>query len=498
MDQMTPHDILNVTGPTSTGKGLAGWLVGLVLAPAALAGALLVGLQVGEARWPLPSWLPTPVSTLLGGSVGSRRDVLVLYYRDPDGKPIYSSEPMKATDGREFVPVRVGDDLSFDSSKPAGTAAPVEGTANPSGKKVLYYRNPMGLPDTSSAPKKDSMGMDYIPVYEGEAEDGNVVKVSPGKLQRTGVRSEPVERRVVSRPVRVPGTVQLDERRVTVVATRSDAFVEKVENVTTGDLVRKGQPLVQVYSPEINAAAAQLIANPGFDGSRRRLQNLNVPAEVIANMERTRTVPMAITWSAPRDGVVLERGAVEGTRAAAGATLFRIGDISVMWVLGDVPEHELGSIKVRQAATVRVRSLPGRIFTGRVDLIYPQINKETRTARLRIELPNPDGVLLADMYADIEIATGAGQPVLAVPDDSVIDTGTRQVVLVDKGEGRFEPREIKPGARGNGYVEIRDGVAEGERVVVSANFLIDAESNLKSALQGIAAAMPPAGAEKPR
>jgi Cu(I)/Ag(I) efflux system membrane fusion protein len=343
--------------------------------------------------------------------------------------------------------------------------------------------------------------MDYLPVYEGDEEDSNVVTVSPGKIQRTGVRSEPVERRVVSRPVRVPGTIQPDERRITVVSTRSDAFVDKVENVTVGDLVRKDQPLVKVYSPEINAAAAQLIASPGFDGSRRRLQNLNVPAEAIAEMERTRTVPMAITWSSPRNGVVLERGAIEGMKAPAGMVLFRIADISLMWLLADVPEYEFGSIKVGQPVTVRIRSLPGRTFSGRVGVIYPQLNKETRTARVRIDLPNPDGALLADMYADVEITTGAAKPVVSVPDDAVIDTGTRRVVLLDKGEGRFEPRQVEVGARGNGFVEIREGVAEGDRVVVSANFLIDAESNLKAALQGMTAApaeAPVGTAEKPR
>jgi Cu(I)/Ag(I) efflux system membrane fusion protein len=342
----------------------------------------------------------------------------------------------------------------------------------------------MGLPDTSPVPKKDSMGMDYMPVYEGEEDDSTTIKISPGKLQRTGVRSEAVERRVVTHPVRVPGTVQLDERRVTVVATRSDAYIEKVENVTTGDRVRKGQPLLQLYSPEIVAAGAQLMANPGFEGSRRRLENLNVPAEVIAEIERTRKVPLYIGWSAPREGVVLERNAIEGMKAPAGAVLFRIADVSTVWVLADVPEHELGSIKVDQPATVRVRSLPGHAFTGRVELIYPQVNKETRTARVRIELPNRDGVLLPDMYADVELATGSAKTVVTVPESAVVETGTRQIVILEKGEGRFEPREVKVGARGAGFAEVREGVAEGDRVVVTANFLIDAESNLKAALRG--------------
>ena len=243
----------------------------------------------------------------------------VVYYRDPNGKPVYSASPMVTADGREFRAVRASEDVSFDDPD-VGEAMPADmaghdmskhdmaglgmsqgGITKPTGgaRKVLYYRNPMGLPDTSPVPKKDSMGMDYIPVYAGEDEGGNVVTVSPGKVQRTGVRTETVDRRVVAQPVRVPGTVALDERRITVIATRSDAYVDHVENVTTGDRVRKGQALVHVYSPEINAAAAQLIANPGFDGARRRLQNLNVSEAVIDEMERTRKVPMAITWASP-------------------------------------------------------------------------------------------------------------------------------------------------------------------------------------------------------
>ncbi|NNM73888.1 efflux RND transporter periplasmic adaptor subunit [Enterovirga aerilata] len=467
-------------------------LAATLVALAAGGGGYLAGRE--EAR--LPDLVETARASFQQWTGGARPQEAtaaaatgpVVYYRDPDGKPAYSQEPRSTPDGRAFVAVRASEDVSFDDEpepEPASNAS----TDNPAGaRRVLYYRNPMGLPDTSPVPKKDSMGMDYIPVYEGEAEEGNVVKVSPGKLQRTGVRSEPVEQRVVSRPVRVPGTVQLDERRVTVVATRSEAFIDKVEGVTTGDRVRKGQPLVSVYSPEINAAGAQLISNPGFEGSRRRLENLNVPPEAIAEMERTRRVPMAVTWSAPRDGVVLERNAVEGMRAGPGDTLFRIADISTLWVLADVPEYDLSSVRTGQPVSVRVRSAPGRSFVGKVALIYPQVSKETRTTRVRIELPNPEALLLPDMYADVEIATGAGQPVVAVPEDALIDTGARQVVLLDRGEGRFEPRQVKVGTRGNGFVEIREGVEPGDRVVTAANFLIDAESNLKAALQAMASA----------
>ena len=195
-----------------------------------------------------------------------------------------------------------------------------------------------------------------------------------------------------------------------------------------------------------------------------------------------------MTWRAPREGVVLERNAVDGMRAEPGAVLFRIADISTVWVLADVPEHDLGAVRIGAPASARVRGRPGVAFNGQVSLVYPQVSEATRTARVRIEIANPDGVLLPNMYAEVAIRTSDTAPVLAVPDDAVIDTGTRQVVILDRGEGRFEPREVKVGPRGEGFTEIRDGLAEGDRVVVAANFLIDAESNLKAALRGLAPA----------
>lgn len=500
MDQLTPFRTIEGDPPraptrprrTTTRLGLS------LLAVTALLGALVAGYYGGRANRPLPAWLPAPLSAFLDGNPApSGPEKPVAYYRDPDGRLAYSPTSTKTSDGRDYLPVHVDEDVSFEEKPAANVATAPGGTGE---KKIRYYRNPMGLPDTSPVPKKDSMGMDYLPVYEGEGEDGSTVKVSPGKLQRTGVRSEAVERRVVTRSVRTPGTVKLDERRVAVISLRSESFVEKVENVTTGDRVRKDQPLLRLYSPEISAASAQYLSvlneagSPGggrpllLEGGKRRLVNLNVPAEAIAEIERTRKVPTAITWSAPRDGIVLERNAVEGMRAMPGDVLFRMADISIVWVLADVPEHELALVRPGQTVSIRTRSLPGRIFTGRVGVIYPQVNMETRTTRVRIELPNPEGLLLADMYADVEFATGVNKPVVAVPDSALLDTGTRQVVIIDKGEGRFEPREVKVGVRGNSFIEVREGLEAGDKVVVAANFLIDAESNLKAALQGMAAA----------
>jgi Cu(I)/Ag(I) efflux system membrane fusion protein len=256
----------------------------------------------------------------------------VIYYQDPDGRPVYSAVPRRTDDGREFRAVHASHDVTFEDRPPAVAAA-----TRPSGTRLLYYRNPMGLPDTSPTPKKDSMGMDYIPVYEGEDSDGSVVKISLGRLQQTGVRSELVERRVVSRPVRVPGTVQLDERRIAVVATRSDAFVDEVANVTTGDRVTKGQALVRLYSPDIAAAGAQFLTDLNsvgrtsvVGGARQRLDNLGVPPEAIAEIERARKVPLSMTWRAPRDGVVLERNVVDGMKIVAGEVLFRLADVSTI------------------------------------------------------------------------------------------------------------------------------------------------------------------------
>lgn len=421
----------------------------------------------------------------------------VLYYRDPGGAPFWSAGPKKDSQGRDYLPVFDDEELSLVERAPKPEAAQ-------GGRKILYYRNPMGLPDNSPVPKKDPMGMDYVPVYEGDEVDNGSVRLSPGKIQRTGVKSEPVERRVIRTLVRAPGTIQLDERRISVIAMRAESYVQKVADVTTGTRVSAGQPLMEIYSPAVSSAAAEYLATIDSRttggtqlygrGSRQRLMNLDVPEPVIVAMEKTHTAPIAIQWSAPRDGIVLERNAVEGMRAQPGDVLFRIADVSVVWALVDVAERDLGAIALGEPVTVRARSFPGRAFSGKIGVIYPQVNRETRTARVRIELPNADIALLPDMYVDAEIDTGNQSPVVAVPDSSVLDTGSRQAVLIDKGEGRFEPRSVKLGRRGDGYVEVREGLSIGEAVVTSANFLIDAESNLKAALKGFAEARPNATA----
>ncbi|WP_018234704.1 efflux RND transporter periplasmic adaptor subunit [Ensifer sp. BR816] len=414
----------------------------------------------------------------------------VIYYRHPDGMPEYSATPKQAADGRAFVAVRQSEDVSFEPVK--AVAENPEPAAATGERKILYYRNPMGLPDTSRVPKKDSMGMDYIPVYEGDEADSGVVKVSLGKLQRTGVKTATAERAVVSRKVRVPGTIAFDERGIRIVSMRADAFIEDVADVTTGDRVGKGDRLFHFYSREIAKAGAEYATElrgggrPGLDvGGALQLRNLGVPEEAIQAIGKDRAVPRSIAYLSPSDGVALERSATAGMMAEAGDVLFRIADTSKVWVIADVPEYDAAAIRKGARAAVRVRNLPGKVFEGTVDLIYPELQAETRTAKVRIELPNEDGLLLANMYAEVEVASGEPSPVVAVPNSAVIDTGDRQLVFVDKGEGRFEPRDVVLGVRGEDRTEIAKGIEAGERIVVAANFLLDAESNLNAALNAL-------------
>jgi membrane fusion protein, copper/silver efflux system len=465
--------------------------VGALLIVSAILAAV-VGLVVGHSNSTLPGWLDGVLPAATKRSPAQLEATgPVIYYRDPDGLPDYSLTPKKTSSGKEYSAVRASEDASFEE-KPAEVAAAKGGERG----RIRFYRNPMGLPDTSPTPKKDSMGMDYLPVYEGEQDDDSSVKVSAGKLQKAGVQTEVAERRTLNTVVRAPGTVQEDERRKSVVSLRFEGFIDTVENVTTGSHVHKGQRLMRIYGPNLSSAAAEYlsalnaspnagISNQALKGARRRLENLDAPEKFIADIERTREIPAYVSWPAPQDGEIVERAAVNGMRAAPGDVLFRIVNHDVVWVLVDIAERDLSLVEVGQTASVRLRAYPDRVFVGNVTLIYPHLMAETRTARLRIELPNPDEVLRPDMYADVEIATGAEAPVLTVSTSAVIDSGERQIVLLDKGEGRFEPRAVKLGRRGEGRVEIKEGLTDNDKVVVSANFLIDAESNLKAALSGL-------------
>jgi membrane fusion protein, copper/silver efflux system len=447
---------------------------------------LFVGLSLGAAGeyWYVHRSLP---DFLIRTTSAGPADRPILYYRDPSGGPRWSAEPKQDAQGRTYLPVYDDEEPSFDPRPARSNTAQRE-------RKVLYYRNPMGLPDISPVPKKDAMGMDYIPVYEGdEPDDGKTIKVSLDRVQRTGVRTEPAEKRVLVQPVRGVGTVAIDERRQTIVAMRSDGYIEDLFVNATGQTVRGGQPLFRVYSLDIQKAQIDLMVSVrspgtmgvnGIEGAMQHLRNLGVPENRIREVRDTQTNPRTIDWPAPASGTVMSKRIINGQRVLAGDELYRIVELSQLWVIADVAEADLAMIKPGTRAVVTLRAYPTQPVEGAVTFIYPEVRAETRTARVRIEIPNPDGRLKPDMYADVVFRAGADGPsVVAVPDSAVIDSGMQQVVLVAKGEGRFEPRSVTLGRRGEGYREVRDGLSAGEEVVTSATFLIDAESNLQTALK---------------
>jgi RND family efflux transporter MFP subunit len=384
-------------------------------------------------------------------------------------------------------------------------------------KKVLYYRNPMGLPDTSPTPKKDPMGMEYVPVYEGgEPNTRGSIVVSTEKMQRLGVRTAKVERRALDAAVRTTGRIEVDERRQFTITPKFEGYVERLYVNATGQFVARGDRLLDAYSPDLLAAqreyaiAAQGLAqaangDPAMaagmkrlaESALARLRNWDVTDEEIAALAAGGEPRRVLGFRAPVSGIVMEKKAVQGMRFMPGEMLYQIADLSSVWLIADVFERDIGRVSLGQPARATFDAYPGRTFTGHVTYIYPTMKAETRSARVRIELSNTDGRLKPAMYAqvDLQSAPAKGAVVaLAVPNSAIIDSGARQVVLVDRGEGRFEPRPVKLGARGDEFTTVLEGVLEGESIVVAANFLIDAESNLKAALGTMTA--PPA-AEAP-
>jgi RND family efflux transporter MFP subunit len=391
----------------------------------------------------------------------------------------------------------------------AATSAPAgnEQVTKPA-RKLLYYRNPMGLPDTSSSPKKDPMGMDYIAVYEGGADEepattGQVV-ISTQKVQKLGVRVEAAQLRVLDKLVRAAGRVEPDERRLFTIASKFEGYVERLHVDMTGQPVGKGQPLFEAYSPELVSAqreyaiAAQGVAALKDAGSQAqagmqqlaqssllRLKNWDISDEQIKALTTTGATQRTLTLRSPASGIVMEKKVVQGMRFMPGETLYQVADLSRVWVIADVFEQDLALVKSGARAQVNINAYPGRTFTGSVTYVYPTLKAETRTVPVRIELDNPGLLIKPGMFAQVELQAGATMQGVTVPVSAVIDSGTRQIVLVQLKEGHYEPREVKTGARTDNTIEVLSGVKAGEQVVVAANFLIDAESNLKAAIGGL-------------
>ena len=376
------------------------------------------------------------------------------------------------------------------TGQPAPTAQQQAAKMQP---KIIYYRNPMGLPDTSPVPKKDSMGMDYIPVFEGDETTGSQVTLSAEKIQKLGVKTEAVTLRELKRSIRAVGNIQVNEQHLYTVAPRFEGWIERLHVNATGQQVTRGQALMEVYSPELASAQEEyLIASQAgmrqlAESSLTRLRNWGIDKAQLGELGITGQARRTLTLNAPAFGIVLEKTAVQGMRFMPGEALYKIADLSTVWLIAEVFEQELSLIKTGQTASTKVNAYAGREFSAKVDYIYRTLNSQTRTAQVRLEIDNKDGLLKPGMYADVQLATGGKARSLAVPLSAVIDSGTRQVALVEVADGRFEPREVKLGMRSEEYIEVLSGLTEGEKVVTSANFLIDAESNLKAALSGFGA-----------
>ena len=396
-------------------------------------------------------------------------------------------------------------------------------------KKILFYRNPMGLPDTSPLPKKDSMGMDYVPVFDGEmnatdnkqtASTGSgQVSISIQKVQKLGVKSEAATLRSLDKTIRAVGRVEVNEARTYTIAPKFEGWVERLYVNTSGQAVSKGQRLFDVYSPELISAlreyalAAQGVASLQDAGnnaknsmsqlaaaSLARLKNWGIGDQQIRQFENSKD-QRSVTFYAPISGAVMDKKAVQGMRFMPGEVLYQIADLSSVWVVAEVAEQDIGQIKIGSVARVHLDSYQNKIFDGKIAFISPTLNAATRTVQVRVEMSNRQGLLKPAMFANVELAASNGATqngkVLTVPTSAVIDSGTRQVVLVQRAEGRFEPRTVKLGSRSENYVEVLDGIAAGEQVVTSANFLIDAESNLKAALNGMGDATVPPPSSSP-
>jgi hypothetical protein len=385
----------------------------------------------------------------------------------------------------------------------AGSPAPT--------RSILYYRSPMDPSVRSATPAKDSMGMDFIPVYADETAPASsvsgraILALSPERRQVLGVRSEVIRRVPRRRVMRTVGRVSVDERRLHHIHTKYEGFVEHLYVDFTGKFVKRGEPLLSIYSPELVATQQEYllahraqkrlgesgipsVAQGGVDlleATRQRLLFWDIRPADIAAIEKTGQVVKTLDLYSDISGFVVQKMAFHGMRITPADTLFDVADLSQLWVLADVYESDLPSVRIGMEAELSVPYLPGKKWRGPVTYVAPTVEEKTRTVKVRVEVVNPGEELKPDMFADVLLESDLGVG-LVVPDNAVINAGQRLIVFLDRADGRLEPREIETGPRiGEGFVVLA-GLAEGDRVVTSANFLVDSESSLKAALASIA------------
>jgi Cu(I)/Ag(I) efflux system membrane fusion protein len=371
----------------------------------------------------------------------------------------------------------------------------------PEARKPLFYRNPMDPADTSPVPKKDSMGMDYVPVYPEPPAGAPLpsgmssVQIDPAQQRLIGLKTAKAQIVSFDPTIRTTGRVSFDETRVVKVQPRFEGFIEHLYANFSGKYVTKGEPLATIYSPELLATEQELLLAKGAEGTlarsglpdaadaaRARLRLFGISDQEIARLEESGKAVRALPLAAPMSGFA--KNVVQGARIGPADALFEIADLSVVWVIADVYEYELPRLRLGQKATLTLSYWPDKRWRGRVSYIFPTVDEKTRTIKVRIEVENPHTELKPEMFADVQISSQPRQA-LAAPDDAVIDTGTRKLVFVSLGQGKLSPREVKTGDSAHGLVEIRAGLRAGDEVATGASFLLDSESRLKSAVNAM-------------
>jgi Cu(I)/Ag(I) efflux system membrane fusion protein len=378
--------------------------------------------------------------------------------------------------------------------------------AGASERKVAFYRSPMDAKQTSPGPRKDEMGMDYLPVYEDEAGGGAApvdglatISIDPQRQQLIGLRTAEVTRGQVGSSWKTVGKVAVDETNVHHVNIKVGGFVDTVYVDYVGKAVRRGEPLFSIYSPDLLSVQQEYLlalrtrkalsgggiavgaGDDLVDSARERLRLWDIPDSEVERLEATGKPTKALTIHSPMSGVVTKKDIVMGHRLNEGDMPYEITDLSRVWVLADAYETDLSRIRIGMPATLSLQAFPNKTFSGKVIFVDPIMDPKTRTAKVRLEFPNPKADLKPEMFGEVMLKTEAREG-LRIPADAVIDSGTKKVVFVALGEGKLQPREIQVGPVAGDEVEVLSGLAAGEKVVTRANFLVDSESRLRASL----------------
>lgn len=359
-------------------------------------------------------------------------------------------------------------------------------------KKIRYWVAPMDANYRRDKPGKSPMGMDLVPVYDDDSQSnentGATVIISPSVENNLGVRTAVVESGKLWRKIDTVGYVDFDESKVSHIHLRVDGWIEKMQINIEGDRVKKGQKLFDFYSPKLVNAMGELVQAVNarstrlISASEEKLKSLGVSYQQIKAIKKTRNVPQTISIYAPQDGIVSKLMVREGMYVKPENRVMILADLSSVWVLAEVFESQSEWVRLEQLADVVLSYLPGRVWEGKVDYVYPELDAKNRTLKVRLRFDNPGEILKPNMYASVSIYGGAKEQVLSVPAEALIRSGRNQRLIISKGQGRFEQREVVAGMESGDWVEIKSGIKAGEKVVTSAQFLIDSEASLKASL----------------